>query len=109
MLDKEKSPNGDGVSLFATHFPDITDIVLPGDTGNGYRAYSMLQELSKVLIKYGYKVKLIPLAPGHAWNRTDARIAHMNTFLYVVLRKSRVFGALGIAAAFRAASESTLG
>jgi hypothetical protein len=108
MLDKEKSPNGDGVPLFATHFPDITDIVLSGDTGNGYRAYSMLQELSKVLIKYGYKVKLIPLAPGYAWNRTDARIAHMNTFLNVVLMKSRVFGALGIAAAFRAASDPRL-
>ena len=53
-------------------------------------------------------MKLIPLAPGHAWNRTDARIAHMNTFLNVLLQKSRVFGAKGIAAAFRAASDPRL-
>ena len=108
MLDKEKSPRGDGVSLFASIYPEVTDIVLSGDTGNGYRAYLMLQELSTVLKKYGYKVKLIPLAPGHAWNRTDARIAHMNTFLNIVLEKSRVFGAIGVAAAFRAASDPRL-
>lgn len=108
MLDPEKSPTEDGVALFASIFPNVTDIVLSGDTGNGYRAYAMLQELSCVLQKYGYRVKLIPLAPGHAWNRTDARIAHMHTFLNIVLSKSRVFGARGIAAAFRAASDFRL-
>ena len=108
MLDKENSPNSDGVSLFATDYPDITDIVLSGDTGNGYRAYAMLEFLSKVFNEYAYKVKLIPLAPGHAWNLTDARIAHMNTFLNAILKKSRVLGALGIAAAFRAASDPRL-
>ena len=108
MLDPEKSPNNDGVSLFARFYPDVTDIVLTGDTGNGYRGYDMLQELSCVMRKYGYKVELIPLAPGHAWNRTDARIAHMNTFLNVLLQTSRVFGAEGIAKEMRAISDPRL-
>ena len=108
LLDPAKGPRGDGVSLFKHHYPDVTDLVLSGDTGNGYRAYAMLQELSTVKGRYDYRVWLIPLAPGHAWNRTDARIAHMNTFLNVVLAKSRVFGAAGVAAAFRAASDDRL-
>ena len=108
MLDPEKSPKGDGVSLFATHYPENEEILLSGDTGNGYRAYQMLEELSKVFTKYGYRNKLIPLAPGHAWNRTDARIAHMNTMLNIILATSRVFGAIGIAATFRAASDPRL-
>ena len=108
MLDPEKSPKGDGVSLFATHYPENEEIILSGDTGNGYRAYQMLEELSKVFTKYGYRNKLIPLAPGHAWNRTDARIAHMNTMLNIILATSRVFGAIGIAATFRAASDPRL-
>ena len=108
MLDRAKSPSNDGVALFRALYPTVDSIILSGDTGNGYRAYAMLQELSKVFQKYGYKVKLIPLAPGHAWNLTDARIAHMNTFLNVLLRKSRVFGAIGIATAFRAASDFRL-
>ena len=108
LFDGKKSPNDDDISLFAANYPVVTDLVLSGDTGNGYRAYAMLEELSKFFIKYGYRVKLIPLAPGHAWNRTDARIAHMNTFLNVLLQKSRVFGAKGIAAAFRAASDPRL-
>jgi hypothetical protein len=108
MLDPRKSPNNDNVSLFAAHYPDVTDLIFSGDTGNGYRAYQMLEELSCMMSKYGYRVKLIPLAPGHAWNRTDARIAHMNTFLNVVQSKSRVLGAYGVAATFRAASDPRL-
>jgi hypothetical protein len=49
-------------------------------------------------------VELSPLAPGHAYNRTDARIAHMNTFLNLFKAKSRVFGAKGIAQIFYAAA-----
>ena len=41
----------------------------------------MLEFLSHLKSKFGYTAELIPLAPGHAWNRTDARIAHMNIFL----------------------------
>ena len=98
----------DNVSLFMKVFPSITDIILSGDTGNGYRAYEMLEELSCFMEKYGYRVKLIPLAPGHAWNRTDARIAHMNTFLNAIKSKSRVFGAEQIALAFRCAADPRL-
>jgi hypothetical protein len=67
----------------------------------------MLEELSRLFVKYGYTVELSPLAPGHAWNRTDARIAHMNTFLRLLLARSRVFGAEGIANAFFAAAAYT--
>ena len=108
LLDPSKSPNKDNISLFAAHYPHVTDLIFSGDTGNGYRAYQMLEELSNLMGKYGYRVKLIPLAPGHAWNRTDARIAHMNTFLNVILSKSRVIGARDVAAVFRAASDPRL-
>jgi hypothetical protein len=77
----------DNVCLFQSEYPEVHTIGLSGDTGNGYRAYAMLEELSHVFVKYGYKVILSPLAPGHAWNRTDARIAHMNTFLRLLLAR----------------------
>jgi len=105
LLDPASSPNADGVSLFKSLFPKVTHLILSGDTGNGYRAYEMLDELSQTFPTFGYSVKLIPLAPGHAWNRTDARIAHMNTFLNALKSSSRVFGAENIAAAFHAASD----
>ena len=69
LFDPAKSPTGDGVSMFQTFYPDITGIILSGDTGNGYRAYEMLEELSKFFTKYGLTVQLMPLPPGHAWNR----------------------------------------
>ena len=98
MLDKDRF---DGeICLFKRHYPEVHHLILSGDTGNGYRAYAMLEELSHLFAKYGYTVELSPLAPGHAWNRTDARIAHMNTFLRLVLARSRVFWAKGIADAF---------
>ena len=102
MLDKDR--NDGEVCLFRKHYPEVNHIILSGDTGNGYRAYAMLEELSHLFVKYGYTVELSPLAPGHAWNRTDARIAHMNTFLRLLLARSRVFGAEGIADAFYAAA-----
>jgi hypothetical protein len=98
LFDKDKF-NGE-ICLFKYHYPEVHHIKLSGDTGNGYRAYAMLEELSLLFQKYGYTVELSPLAPGHAWNRTDARIAHMHTFLRLLLAKSRVFGAEGIANAF---------
>ena len=67
----------------------------------------MLQELSTVFRKYGYSVELIPLAPGHAWNRTDARIAHLNTFFNNVKRKRDLFGAQEYAACLHEASDPT--
>ena len=88
--------------------PGLKHLILSGDTGNGFRAYAMLEELSEFLEKYGYTVELSPLAPGHAWNRTDARIAHMNTFLRLLKAKSRVFGAQGVADAFFAALDRIL-
>jgi hypothetical protein len=102
MLDADRQEGE--VCLFRQHYPEVNHIILSGDTGNGYRAYAMLEELSHLFVKYGYTVELSPLAPGHAWNRTDARIAHMNTFLRLLLARSRVFGAQGIAQAFYAAA-----
>ena len=58
--------------------------------------------------KFGLKVELIPLSPGHAWNRTDARIAHMNTFLRSIKRASRIFGAEQVAQAFHLASDPSV-
>jgi hypothetical protein len=53
----------------------------------------MAEKLSKFFEKFGYGVRLIPLSPGHAYKRTDARIAHMNTFLNALKKKSCVYGA----------------
>jgi hypothetical protein len=105
LFDPAKSPWGDGVSMFHHYYPGKDEVNLSGDTGNGYRAYEMLEELSKFFSKYGIKVKLMPLPPGHAWNRTDARIAHQNTFLEALKAVSRVYGAEEIASAFHAASD----
>jgi hypothetical protein len=95
------------VCLLKMRYPELSQMVLSGDTGNGYRAYEMLEELSKLFEKFGIDVELIPLSPGHAWNRTDARIAHMNTFLRGVKAKGRIYGACNFATAFAAASNPT--
>jgi hypothetical protein len=104
LLDPARDPTGTDRSLIAQKFPAVTHIILSGDTGNGFRGYEMLEELSKVATKYNFSVELVNLAPGHAFNRTDARIAHINTYLRKLLRKTRVFGAFGLATALRAAS-----
>ena len=96
FLDLNRSATENGVSMLQGAFPGIKHLIFSGDTGNGFRAYAMLDELSCVYEKYGYTVELSPLAPGHAWNRTDARIAHMNTFLRLLKARSRVFGAIGV-------------
>jgi hypothetical protein len=57
--------------------------------------------------KHGVSVELIPLAPGHAYNRTDARLAHLNTFFDNLKRHSRVFGAKGMAEALRKMTKAT--
>jgi hypothetical protein len=110
MLDPAEAPEGvlRGQSMYSARYPDVREIFLSGDTGNGYRAYEMLEELSKVFAKFGYVVKLIPLPPGHAWNRTDARIAHINVFLKWLKKKSRVRGAREIAAALRKAGDASV-
>ena len=107
LLSKERDPKGEGKSLMERICPGVTHLILSGDTGNGYRAYEMLQELSNVFPKYGYSVELIPLGPGHAWNRTDARIAHLNTFFNNHKSKTRLYGARGYAKCLHEASDST--
>ena len=99
------SPDGAG-SLFSRVYPAVTHLLLSGDTGNGYRAYEMLEELSCMFSKFKYTCELIPLPPGHAWNRTDARIAHQNVFLRNLKAKSRVYGAKEVANAFHLASDA---
>jgi hypothetical protein len=105
LFDPAKSPTNDGISMFRHYYPHQDHIILSGDTGNGYRAYAMLEELSTFFAKYGLKVTLMPLPPGHAWNRTDARIAHQNTFLEALKDISNVRGAKEIAGAFHAAAD----
>ena len=107
LLSKERDPKGEGKSLMERICPGVTHLILSGDTGNGYRAYEMLQELSNVFPKYGYSVELIPLGPGHAWNRTDARIAHLNTFFNNHKSKTRLYGAREYAKCLHDASDST--
>jgi hypothetical protein len=105
LFGTETAPEDMDGSLFSVRYPDVTQLVFSGDTGNGYRSYPMLENLSRFCEEHGYQIKLIPLAPGHAWNRTDSRIAHMNTLLNALKRKSRVFGAEEIARAFQLASD----
>lgn len=82
LLDPEKAPREcSGKSVLAHYFPSLKRLIFSGDTGNGYRSYEMIEFFSTVFNKYGYEVELIPLAPGHAFNRTDGRLAHMNIFL----------------------------
>ena len=91
--------------MFAQRYPAVVRLGFTGDTGNGYRSYEMLEELSKFKGKYGYDVVLMPLAPGHAFNNTDARIAHVNKVLTATKNKTRVYGAREIAEVLRLASD----
>lgn len=54
--------------------------------------------------KYGYNIILAPLAPGHAFNSTDARIAHFNTLINLIKARFHLFGAEGIAKVMHEAS-----
>ena len=96
----------DGVSLLRQRYPLATKVYLSGDTGNGYRAYEMLEELSELFEKYWLHVLLVPLAPGHAYNRTDARIAHINAFIKKIKRSGRFFGAENLPRLLHAAAEA---
>jgi hypothetical protein len=92
-------------SLFQERFPAAEHLLLSGDTGNGYRAYEMLEELSILFHNYGYSTELVPLTPAHAFNRTDSHIAHMNKLIKKIKRKGRVFGAKGFTKIFRHAAD----
>jgi hypothetical protein len=105
LLNPDRGPNGDGVSLMQVLFPGKNHLLLSGDTGNGYRAYQMLHYLSMLFSLYAWRCELIPLSPGHAFNQTDARIARINAFLERVMRKGRVEGAENIAKAFAGATD----
>ena len=109
MLQKNKVVDcGEDVSIFSRVYPHATKLYFSGDTGNGYRAYEMLEELSRVFALYGYDVELVPLPPGHAWNRSDGRIAHLNTFLRLGKKYTRLFGARMIADLFWHASNAAV-
>jgi hypothetical protein len=108
LLDPAKAPDPDGVCLFSRLFPGKSHLLLSGDTGNGYRAYEMLESLSEMFATYGFSVELINLPPNHAHNRTDARIAHQNTLLNKIMKRSRIFGAEQAARAFELASNPNL-
>ena len=64
MLCPTKNPMNNGKSIYETVYPGAPNIMLSGDTGNGYRAYEMLEYLSTLREKFGINVELIPLAPG---------------------------------------------
>ena len=104
LLDPSKNPDDQTVSFLKMRYPNVKRIILSGDTGNGFRAYLMCEELSTVMPKFDLSVELIPLSPAHAHNRTDARFAHMNTKLKAVKKVSRVYGARGMAQLFSAFS-----
>ena len=108
MLSPQRNTVEAGVSMFKQYYPGVRAIILSGDTGNGFRSNVMLEQLSTVFTEFNYHVQLIPLAPGHAWNRTDARLAHMNTFVKCYLRKARLHGAKEFALTFQAASSDRL-
>ena len=41
ILNPERDPMAEGVSVFKRLFPKIESIVLSGDSGNGFRSYGM--------------------------------------------------------------------
>ena len=64
-----------------------------------------LEFLSKVFRLYGYHVELIPLGPRHAFNLSDNRIAHLNTFFNKLMKTTRLFGAEQFQLALQRASD----
>jgi len=45
ILNPERDPMAEGVSVFKRLFPKIESIVLSGDSGNGFRSYGMSQSI----------------------------------------------------------------
>jgi hypothetical protein len=110
LLNPNKHPEGahKKQSLLDSLFPGATSLLLSGDTGNGFRAYLMLAFLSVAHLLYKIWVELSPLGPGHAFNPSDARIAHQNIFVTKLKRKTRlVGGARSIALAFSKRTDPT--
>jgi hypothetical protein len=110
LLNPAKHPEGahKRQSLLDSLFPGVTSLLLSGDTGNGYRACLMLAFLSMVYKLYKVWVELGPLGPGHAFNPTDARIAHANIFVTKLKRRTRLEGgAKSIALAFSKRTDPT--
>jgi hypothetical protein len=100
LFDPAHAPTGcKGKSLFASHFPSVTQVFLTGDTGNGFRAYLMLRFLSNSLVEFRLLITLVPLGPGHAFNKSDAHIARTHEFFVAVKLVTLLFGAEQMAAA----------
>jgi hypothetical protein len=55
-----------------TLFERFDTIVLSGDSGSGFRQTETLYFYSTIWEKYGKKVSVELLAPGHAWNMCDS-------------------------------------
>lgn len=99
------------LSLMRQVFPDATNLLLSGDTGNGFRGFQMLDSLSQVGCHpdlVGYFIELVPLSPAHAFNPSDARIARLNTHVKKLKRRTRLFGAAGVAEALQQLSDPRL-
>mgnify|MGYP007025649891 CR=1 FL=1 len=91
--------------------PEVINLLLSGDTGNGFRGFQMLDSLSQVgghPDLAGYVVELVPLSPAHAFNPSDARIARLNTHVKKLKRRTRLFGAAGVAEALQQLSDPRL-
>ena len=72
LLNPVNCPQGrEDQSWLNLLFPKATHVILSGDTGNGYRAYQMLQFLSTVFRWYSWEVELFPLA--HARVKSNGR------------------------------------
>ena len=52
LLDAVRAPDG-LECLLKLEYPDGRHLILTGDTGNGYRAYEMLEELSGLFANLG--------------------------------------------------------
>ena len=97
LLDPARNPHNNNKSIVEELFPDVDHLILSGDTGNGFRSYPMLNWLSTVSDDYGYNVSLVPLAPQHAHNRTDAFFARINSLFKKLKKKARLVGYLQFA------------
>jgi hypothetical protein len=93
LLDPACNVESDSkTSVLQELFPGATNLILSGDTGNGFRGLPMSYYHTMLWKPYQLLVELMILPPRHAFNLTDAHLAHLNIFFRKLMRLSFLHG-----------------
>lgn len=91
-MDPARNEAHTGISILQEFVPQVTKLVISGDSGNGFRSMSMCWYHHTLFGQYGLQVEQMPLPPRHAHNVTDGLIARLNAFFGRLMRMTRLVG-----------------